>query len=332
MVYQHIPRLKNTSDCISILDALCSLADVADKNQYVRPNVSESGAIEIVNGRHPVVEQVLTDFQFVPNDTYLDTDQNRISIITGPNMAGKSTYMRQVALITLMAQAGSFVPAEQADIGLVDRIFTRIGASDDLASGQSTFMVEMTEVSNILENATAKSLLILDEIGRGTSTYDGLSIAWAVIEYINDKTRLGCRTLFATHYHELTELEDKLHGIKNYCVAVRKKGDNIIFLRKLTRGGADKSYGVEVAALAGIPTPVIERAKFILNQLDEADINKNNKKRIQKPVEGQLDLFTSNSLSKAEREVIEELKTIDPSLITPRDALDMLYILQQRLK
>ncbi len=331
-VSQHVGRLKTTSDCISTLDALCSFADIADKNQYVRPKVYDGGTIEIVNGRHPVVEQVLADSQFVPNDTFLDTDQNRISIITGPNMAGKSTYMRQVALITLMAQAGSFVPAEQAKIGLVDRIFTRIGASDDLASGQSTFMVEMTEVANILENATSKSLLILDEIGRGTSTYDGLSIAWAVIEYINDKSRLGCRTLFATHYHELTELEDKLHGIKNYCVSVRKKGDDIIFLRKVTRGGADKSYGVEVAGLAGIPTPVIERAKLILKDLDEADINSNNKKRIHKPVEGQLDLFASSSLTKAEREALDELKKLDPSLLTPLDALNKLYGLQQKLK
>jgi DNA mismatch repair protein MutS len=328
----HVVRLKTTSDCISTLDALCSFAEIADKNQYVRPGVDESGTIEIINGRHPVIEQVLTESQFVPNDTYLDTDQNRISIITGPNMAGKSTYMRQVALITLMAQAGSFVPAEKARIGLVDRIFTRIGASDDLASGQSTFMVEMTEVANILENATPKSLLILDEIGRGTSTYDGLSIAWAVIEYINDMSRLGCRTLFATHYHELTELEDKLHGIKNYCVSVRKKGDDIIFLRKLTRGGADKSYGVEVAALAGIPDSVIERAKLILQNLDEADINRNNKRRIKKPVEGQLDLFASSSLSKAEREVLDELKRLDPSLLTPLDALNELYSLQQKLK
>jgi DNA mismatch repair protein MutS len=331
-VSQHVKRLKTSADCISILDALCSFADVADRNQYVHPVVYEGGTIEIKNGRHPVVEKVLDDSQFVPNDTWLDNEENRIGIITGPNMAGKSTYMRQVALITLMAQAGCFVPAEYAKIGLVDRIFTRIGASDDLASGQSTFMVEMTEVANILENATPKSLLILDEIGRGTSTYDGLSIAWAVIEYINDKGKLGCRTLFATHYHELTELEEKLHGIKNYCVSVRKKGNNIIFLRKITRGGADKSYGVEVAGLAGIPTNVIERAKIILEELDEADINQSSKKRKQKPVDGQLDLFASSSLSKAERDVLDELRMVDPSLLTPLDALNKLYSLQQKLK
>jgi DNA mismatch repair protein MutS len=329
---RHVKRLKTSADCISTLDVLCSLAEVADRNQYVRPAVYEGGVIEIKNGRHPVVEKMLEDSLFVPNDTWLDNDENRVSIITGPNMAGKSTYMRQVALISLMAQAGSFVPAEYAKIGLVDRIFTRIGASDDLASGQSTFMVEMTEVANILENATEKSLLILDEIGRGTSTYDGLSIAWAVIEYINDKSRLGARTLFATHYHELTELEERLHGIKNYCVSVKKKGEDIIFLRKITRGGADKSYGVEVAGLAGIPAQVIERAKMILKELDEADINQAHKKKRQKPVEGQLDLFTSSSLSKAEREVLDELKMLDPSLLTPLDALNKLYSLQQKLK
>lgn len=331
-VFQHVKRLKTSADCISILDSLCSYADVADRNQYIRPVVYKGGTIEIKNGRHPVVEKVLDGAQFVPNDTWLDNDENRIGIITGPNMAGKSTYMRQVALISLMAQAGSFVPAEYAKIGLVDRIFTRIGASDDLASGQSTFMVEMTEVANILENATPKSLLILDEIGRGTSTYDGLSIAWAVIEYINDKGRLGCRTLFATHYHELTELEEKLHGIKNYCVSVRKKGNDIIFLRKITRGGADKSYGVEVAGLAGIPANVIERAKMILEELDEADINQNSRKRKQKPVDGQLDLFASSTLSKAERDVLDELRMADASLLTPLDALNKLYSLQQKLK
>ena len=331
-VSQHVKRLKTSADCISTLDALCSYADVSDRNQYVCPVVYEGGIIEIKNGRHPVVERVLDGAQFVPNDTWLDNDENRIGIITGPNMAGKSTYMRQVALISLMAQAGCFVPAEYAKIGLVDRIFTRIGASDDLASGQSTFMVEMTEVANILENATPKSLLILDEIGRGTSTYDGLSIAWAVIEYINDKGRLGCRTLFATHYHELTELEEKLHGIKNYCVSVRKKGNDIIFLRKITRGGADKSYGVEVAGLAGIPSNVIERAKMILKELDEADINQNSRKRKQKPVDGQLDLFASSTLSKAERDVLDELRMADASLLTPLDALNKLYSLQQKLK
>ncbi len=332
MAFQRVSRLKMTADCIAELDALCSFAEVADRNQYTRPQVYEGGTLEIRNGRHPVVERVLTDTQFVPNDTYLDAEDNRVSIITGPNMAGKSTYMRQVALMTLMAQAGSFVPAEYAKIGLADRIFTRVGASDDLASGQSTFMVEMTEVANILENATSKSLLILDEIGRGTSTYDGLSIAWAVIEYINDRARLGARTLFATHYHELTELEEKLHGIKNYCVSVRKKGEDILFLRKIIRGGADQSYGVEVAKLAGIPKPVVERARSLLQELDEADINQDSKKRRQKPMEGQLDLFASSSLTKAEREVLDELRMLDPSLLTPLDALNKLYSLQQKLK
>lgn len=331
-VCSQVHRLKNTAHCIAELDALCSLAEVADRNNYVKPRVDEEGIIEIKDGRHPVVERMLTDTPFVPNDTWLDTEDNRIAIITGPNMAGKSTYMRQVALIVLMAQAGSFVPASYARIGLVDRIFTRVGASDDLASGQSTFMVEMSEVANILANATPKSLLILDEIGRGTSTHDGLSIAWAVIEYINDKTRIGARTLFATHYHELTELEERFHGIKNYCVSVKKKGDDIIFLRKICRGGADRSYGVEVAKLAGIPDAVIQRARIILEELDEADINKNQKKKRDKPVEGQLDLFASSSLTKAEHEVLDELRSLDPSLLTPLDALNKLYSLQQKLK
>ncbi len=328
----HVRRLKVTAHCIAELDALCSLAEVADRNNYVKPKVYEGGIIEIKEGRHPVVEKTLAENPFVPNDTWLDTEDNRISIITGPNMAGKSTYMRQVALMVLMAQAGSFVPAAYARIGMVDRIFTRVGASDDLASGQSTFMVEMSEMANILSNATPRSLLILDEIGRGTSTHDGLSIAWAVIEYINDRARLGTRTLFATHYHELTELEDRLHGIKNYCVSVRKRGDDIIFLRKITRGGADRSYGVEVAKLAGIPDAVIQRAKIILEELEEADINKNPRRKTAKPVEGQLDLFASSSLTKAEHEVLDELRSLDPSLLTPLDALNKLYNLQQKLK
>ena len=328
---QNVNRLKHTADCISELDALCSLAEVADRNQYVKPEVHDGSAIEIREGRHPVVEKMLPENQFVPNDTVLDCEDNRLLIITGPNMAGKSTYMRQVALITLMAQAGSFVPAQYARIGIADKIFTRVGAADDLAAGQSTFMVEMTEVANILENATPRSLLILDEIGRGTSTYDGLSIAWAVIEYINDKARLGARTLFATHYHELTELEEKLVGVKNYCVSVRKRGDDIIFLRKINRGGADRSYGVEVAKLAGIPDQVIERAKYILEELDKSDINKPRKQK-EKPVDGQLDLFAVSALSKQEREVLDELRMLDPSVLTPLDALNKLYSLQQKLK
>ena len=331
-VSAQVRRLKMTADSVAELDAVCSFAEVAERNGYVRPEVHNGSTVEITGGRHPVVERVLKDSPFVPNDTLLDGEENRIAILTGPNMAGKSTYMRQVAMMALLAQAGSFVPADSARIGLADRIFTRVGASDDLASGQSTFMVEMSEVANILQNATARSLLILDEIGRGTSTYDGLSIAWAVVEYINDRAKMGARTLFATHYHELSELEEKLHGIKNYCVQVRKKGEDILFLRKIVRGGADRSYGVEVARLAGIPQVVIDRARVILEELDAADINQGAKKKKQKPVEGQLDLFASGALSKAERDVLDELRMLDPSAMTPLDALNKLYGLQQKLK
>lgn len=331
-VSAQVRRLKMTADSVAELDAVCSFAEVAERNGYVRPEVHNGSTVEITGGRHPVVERVLKDSPFVPNDTLLDGEENRIAILTGPNMAGKSTYMRQVAMMALLAQAGSFVPADSARIGLADRIFTRVGASDDLASGQSTFMVEMSEVANILQNATARSLLILDEIGRGTSTYDGLSIAWAVVEYINDRAKMGARTLFATHYHELSELEEKLHGIKNYCVQVRKKGEDILFLRKIVRGGADRSYGVEVARLAGIPQVVIDRARVILEELDAADINQGVKKKKQKPVEGQLDLFASGALSKAERDVLDELRMLDPSAMTPLDALNKLYGLQQKLK
>ena len=331
-VSAQVRRLKMTADSVAELDAVCSFAEVAERNGYVRPEVHNGSTVEITGGRHPVVERVLKDSPFVPNDTLLDGEENRIAILTGPNMAGKSTYMRQVAMMALLAQAGSFVPADSARIGLADRIFTRVGASDDLASGQSTFMVEMSEVANILQNATARSLLILDEIGRGTSTYDGLSIALAVVEYINDRAKMGARTLFATHYHELSELEEKLHGIKNYCVQVRKKGEDILFLRKIVRGGADRSYGVEVARLAGIPQVVIDRARVILEELDAADINQGAKKKKQKPVEGQLDLFASGALSKAERDVLDELRMLDPSAMTPLDALNKLYGLQQKLK
>ncbi|MDE7059767.1 MAG: DNA mismatch repair protein MutS, partial [Lachnospiraceae bacterium] len=250
-------RIQKTAKAVAKLDVLTSLAFVADKNNYVRPSINEKGTIDIQDGRHPVVEQMMPGNLFIANDTTLDKGANRISVITGPNMAGKSTYMRQTALIVLMAQIGSFVPAKRADIGIVDRIFTRVGASDDLASGQSTFMVEMNEVSNILRNATANSLLILDEIGRGTSTFDGLSIAWAVIEHIADQKLLGAKTLFATHYHELTELEGTMDGVNNYCIAVKEKGDEIVFLRKIVKGGADKSYGIQVAKLAGVPDSVI---------------------------------------------------------------------------
>lgn len=254
------------------IDVFASLATVAEQNNYCRPKLNEKGLIDIKDGRHPVVERMIQNEMFVANDTYLDNGSNRVSIITGPNMAGKSTYMRQSALIVLMAQIGSFVPAKSAKIGIVDRIFTRVGASDDLASGQSTFMVEMSEVANILRNATSNSLLILDEIGRGTSTFDGLSIAWAVVEHISNPRLLGAKTLFATHYHELTELEGKLNSVNNYCIAVKEKGDDIVFLRKIVKGGADKSYGIQVAKLAGVPDNVIERAKEIVEELSNNDI------------------------------------------------------------
>jgi DNA mismatch repair protein MutS len=297
--------------------------------------------IDIKDGRHPVVEKMMSNDMFIPNDTYLDDEAHRFSIITGPNMAGKSTYMRQVALIVLMAQIGSFVPASQAKIGPVDRIFTRVGASDDLASGQSTFMVEMTEVANILRNATRKSLVILDEIGRGTSTFDGLSIAWAVVEYITDLRGIGAKTLFATHYHELTELEGTIDGVQNYCISVKENGDDIIFLRKIIKGGADKSYGIQVAKLAGVPENVIERAKEILEELTDADITKQmtNTGVIQE-TQVQLDLFskdfeversqseknkeTDKKLKQYENLIEKGLKQIDINTITPIEALNIL--------
>jgi DNA mismatch repair protein MutS len=329
-----VRRIKETAACLAELDVLCSLAEVADRESYCRPEVTLDGVMEITEGRHPVVEKMLEQGAFVPNDTLLDTDENRLSIITGPNMAGKSTYMRQVALIVLMAQMGSFVPAGSARIGLADRIFTRVGASDDLSAGQSTFMVEMSEVANILLNATSRSLLILDEIGRGTSTYDGLSIAWAVIEYVSDKEKVGSRTLFATHYHELTELEGKITGIKNYCISVKEKGEDIIFLRKIIRGGADGSYGIQVARLAGVPQPVIERAKELLKELEDADISKKETRlrRNRMPIEGQLDIFSLGGGAKARSEALEELKAIDVSTLTPLDALNVLYRLQQKAR
>ncbi len=327
-----LTRIKSTSKALAELDALASLAEVADREGYCMPEVTATDEIHIVDGRHPVVEKMTEKSCFVPNDTVLDMGEDRLAVITGPNMAGKSTYMRQTALIVLMAQIGSFVPATSAKIGLVDRIFTRVGASDDLASGQSTFMVEMSEVANILMNASQRSLLILDEIGRGTSTFDGLSIAWAVIEYIVNKENLGCRTLFATHYHELTELEGKLTGIKNYCITVKEKGEDVIFLRKIIRGGADGSYGIQVARLAGVPQPVIDRAKEILNELDAADINKNGKaRRVKKQVEGQLDFFEAAAKASAHNEVLEDIKKIDISRLTPIDAMNILYELQRKM-
>jgi len=332
-VASQVSRLKNTAASLALLDVLCSLAEVADRENYARPEVNDGDVIKIEAGRHPVVEKMLETGAFVPNDTYLDRDEDRLLIITGPNMAGKSTYMRQVALIVLMAQVGSFVPATSAVIGVADRIFTRVGASDDLAAGQSTFMVEMSEVAGILENATKRSLLILDEIGRGTSTYDGLSIAWSVLEYIADSEKVGARTLFATHYRELTELEGKMTGIKNYCIAVQKKGDDIIFLRKIIRGGADGSYGIQVAKLAGIPRSVIDRAKEILKELEAADISKHRSRRRKKPLEGQIELFFVNgNEDKTGKEVLNELKEIDISRITPLDAMNILYKLQQKAR
>ena len=266
-IAKNVVRIQKTAKALAKIDVFASLALISEQNHYCRPSLNQNGRIDIKNGRHPVVEKMINNDMFIANDTYLDNQKNRISVITGPNMAGKSTYMRQTALIVLMAQIGCFVPAETADIGIVDRIFTRVGASDDLASGQSTFMVEMTEVANILRNATGNSLLILDEIGRGTSTFDGLSIAWAVVEHISNPKLLGAKTLFATHYHELTELEGKLDNVNNYCIAVKEKGDDIVFLRKIVKGGADKSYGIQVAKLAGVPDSVIERAKEIAEEL-----------------------------------------------------------------
>ncbi len=329
-----VNRVKSTAASLAEIDVICSLSEVADREAYCKPEMALESDIDIKDGRHPVVEKMIDKSSFVPNDTFLNMESDRLAIITGPNMAGKSTYMRQVALIVLMAQLGSFVPAASARIGITDRIFTRVGASDDLAAGQSTFMVEMSEVANILTNATSRSLLILDEIGRGTSTFDGLSIAWSVIEFISDHERLGCRTLFATHYHELTELEGKISGIKNYCISVKEKGDDIIFLRKIIRGGADDSYGIQVAKLAGVPQAVIDRAKEILKELEDADISKKEIKvrRGKMPIEGQMDLFSFTGGSRVKDEVVDELKLMDISTLTPLDALNALYKLQQKAK
>jgi len=329
----HIKRIQQTASCLSDLDCLCSLAEVSQKYNYVRPEVNNEDRIIIKNGRHPVVEAQDNELKFVPNDTNLDNDENRMLIITGPNMAGKSTYMRQVALITLMAQIGCFVPASKAEIGIVDRIFTRVGASDDLASGQSTFMVEMSELANIINNATSKSLIILDEIGRGTSTFDGLSIAWSVVEYIADKSRLGAKTLFATHYHELTELEDKIEGVKNYCILVEEKGKDIVFLRKIARGGAGGSYGIQVARLAGIPEPVLERSSEIISILQKSEKNSHTdvyvRRRRKNPVlnDHEPNLFNFASFSLA-----EELKSMDLANMTPVQALNKLQELQDKAK
>lgn len=352
-IASQVQRIKSSAKAVAKTDVFTSLAYVADHNGFVRPSINEKGTIEIKDGRHPVVEQMINHDMFVANDTLLDDGDNRIAIITGPNMAGKSTYMRQTALIVLMAQIGSFVPAQSANIGIVDRIFTRVGASDDLASGQSTFMVEMTEVANILRNATKNSLLILDEIGRGTSTFDGLSIAWSVVEHISNPKLLGAKTLFATHYHELTELEGKIEAVNNYCIAVKEQGDDIVFLRKIVRGGADKSYGIQVAKLAGVPENVLRRAREIAEQLNEQDLvisetlfdktaveNKktpskesekkaNSKKKKESELDfGQLSLFDEPS----HEDILKEIESIDLMQTTPMDALNMLYKIQTKLK
>ncbi|MEZ0535824.1 DNA mismatch repair protein MutS [Caldicellulosiruptoraceae bacterium PP1] len=325
-INDNLERIQKTVKCISILDALCSFAEISIRNRYIKPNVNLLDRIYIKNGRHPVVEEMIGIENFIPNDTDIDEENNRVIIITGPNMAGKSTYMRQVALIVIMAQIGCFVPATEATIGIVDKIFSRIGASDNITYGQSTFMVEMSEVANILKNATHKSLIIFDEVGRGTSTYDGLSIAWSVVEYVANKYKIGAKTLFATHYHELTELEEKLNGVKNYRVEVKEEGKNIIFLRKIVRGGSDSSYGIHVARIAGIPEEVLERAEEILIKLEEADINRKDvtkkiKKEIKRELQDQIDLFNYKK-----EDIIEKIKSLDIMNLTPLQAL---YILSE---
>lgn len=349
LVGAEVLRIQKTAKAIAGIDVFASLSAVATRNNYVKPEINEKGTIEIKNGRHPVVELMLKDDLFVSNDTFLDNKKNRVSIITGPNMAGKSTYMRQTALIVLMAQLGSFVPADEADIGVCDRIFTRVGASDDLASGQSTFMVEMTEVANILRNATKDSLIILDEIGRGTSTFDGLSIAWAVVEHISNTKILGAKTLFATHYHELTELEGTINGVTNYCIAVKERGDDIVFLRKIVKGGADKSYGIQVAKLAGVPESVIIRAKELVEELSSADItirakeiaelsanttnvaSATNRKPIQKPDE--VDMLQMSIFDTVKNDdIIKEIEELELGNVTPFEALSFLNQIQSKLK
>jgi len=344
-IANHVKRIQTTAKAIAKIDVLTNLSYVSEKNNYVKPEINETGILDIKGGRHPVVEKMISNDMFVSNDTFLDNSKNKVAIITGPNMAGKSTYMRQTALIVLMAQIGSNVPADSANICICDRIFTRVGASDDLASGQSTFMVEMTEVANILRNATPNSLLILDEIGRGTSTFDGLSIAWSVVEYIINNKSISAKTLFATHYHELTELEGMLSGVNNYCIAVKESGDDIVFLRKIVKGGADNSYGIQVARLAGIPDAVIIRAKEIVSLLDDADILKKAKEiaatsisavlpaKKKKETFDELDL-TQMSLfdTVTDKDIVSELLEIDLSNSTPMDAMNALYKLQNKLK
>lgn len=340
-IASEIERIQTTAKAVAKLDVFTSFSLVSERNRYIRPSVNEKGVIHIKAGRHPVVEQMIDSDMFIANDTHLDNGKYCVSIITGPNMAGKSTYMRQAALIVLLAQIGCFVPADSADIGMVDRIFTRVGASDDLASGQSTFMVEMNEVANILRNATANSLLVLDEIGRGTSTFDGLSIAWAVIEHISNKKLLGAKTLFATHYHELTELEGKMNNVNNYCIAVKEKGDDIVFLRKIIKGGADRSYGIQVAKLAGVPDLVIDRAKEIAKQLSDNDILEKVQSIAVEQKEGKRAAVTYDEVDLSQmslfdtvkdEDIIQELEEIDVSNLTPLDALNTLYKLQNKLK
>ncbi|MBO4293419.1 MAG: DNA mismatch repair protein MutS [Clostridia bacterium] len=328
-IAKNIKRLQKSANVVSTLDVLTSFAVVAEDMNYCMPKVNSQGSINIKNGRHPVIEKMLGVGEFVENDTFLDEGDNRLAIITGPNMAGKSTYMRQVALITLMAQVGSFVPAEEAEIGVVDKIFTRVGASDDLSMGQSTFMVEMMEVATILKEATKNSLVILDEIGRGTSTYDGVSIAWAVAEYIADKEKCGAKTLFATHYHELIGLEEKLDGVKNYSIAVKEKGEDIIFLRKIVRGGTDESYGIHVARLAGVPKVVTQKADSILKSLERKNVltGKAQEKKDKKQVEGQFDMFNFKLA-----EIAHELDKVNLNELTPIDALNTLVKIKEKMK
>ena len=343
IVAGNVNRIQSSAKSLAYIDAICSLATVAYNNNYIRPQINTNGVIDIKDGRHPVVESMLNDDSFIANDTYLDQNKKRMSIITGPNMAGKSTYMRQTALICMMAQIGSFVPASQASLCVCDRIFTRVGASDDLASGQSTFMVEMTEVANILRNATRNSLVILDEIGRGTSTFDGLAIAWAVVEHISNTKLIGAKTLFATHYHELSELEGTMPGVNNYCILVKERGDDIVFLRKIAAGGADKSYGIQVAKLAGVPDSVTERAKELIEELSSADIatrareiaeatpaasKRKPVKRTDEVEAGQLSLFDAMNNDT----IIDEISQIDITSMTPMDALNTLYNLQNKIK
>jgi DNA mismatch repair protein MutS len=333
-IARHILRIQTTASRLADIDAIASLAEVAERYNYCCPRVHGDDRIEIRGGRHPVVERMNTDGGFVPNDTVMDCAGNRLLIITGPNMAGKSTYIRQTAVIVLMAQMGSFVPAAEAEIGVVDRIFTRVGAGDSLSSGQSTFMVEMTEVANILKNATKRSLILLDEVGRGTSTFDGLSIAWAVAEYIHDANRLGARTLFATHYHELTDLARTMDGVKNLSIAVKEWGDRVIFLRTIVEGGTNRSYGIEVARLAGVPGQVVSRAREVLGNLEKGELDEIGMPKIgrstlslRKPSMGQLDLFTGK-----ESRLINELKEADVLEMTPLEALNRISAWQKLLK